>query len=154
MRRSFRCACSATMDRIYLARPPQSTQSIMKHYFPGKSMFPGTSILVDKKHGTILQPLYESARGAVYASEGCSLGEDAQEERPPQQALLHLRAALRLAQEMGEGLGRGTLLFGSLPRLSWICALLRPADVSDTPGPVESRPHGRAANWKLSSQLP
>jgi hypothetical protein len=57
---------------------------------------------------------YEDRCYAVHASEESSLGEDAQEERPACQALRRLRAALRLAQEMGEGLGRGALLLGSV----------------------------------------
>jgi len=58
---------------------------------------------------------YESAHDAVHAREGFHLGEDAQEERPACQALRRLRAPLRLAQEMGEGLGRGALLLGPVP---------------------------------------
>ena len=76
---------------------------------------------------------YEGARDAVHASEGSGLGEDAQEERFACQALRGLRAPLRLAQEMGEGLGRGALLLGSVsgwaglgrPRQTALPSLLR-----------------------------
>jgi len=43
-------------------------------------------------------------------------GKDAQEIRSAEQTLRHLRTAFRLAKDLGEGLGRGSLLFRPLPQ--------------------------------------
>src|SRR6476469_4849961 len=43
-------------------------------------------------------------------------GEDAQESRAAREDLRELRAPLRVAEEMGQGLGRGEILLGPLPR--------------------------------------
>jgi hypothetical protein len=43
-------------------------------------------------------------------------GEAAQEIRSSDQNLRNLRVAIRMAQEVGKGLGRGEILLGSLPQ--------------------------------------
>ena len=50
--------------------------------------------------------------------------ENAQEIGPSDQGLPGLRAPVRLAQEVGSGLGAGRLLLGSLPAVGQVMAVV------------------------------
>ena len=58
----------------------------------------------------------------------CGDGETSGEGEPAAKDLCGLRQTLRLAQEVGEGLGRGQVLFGKVPEA---------AEVISPCGPVE-----------------
>ena len=58
---------------------------------------------------------YDEGWSGARADPSSAHGPNDPEIRPSRQDLRHLRAAVRVAEEMGQGLGRGALLFGALP---------------------------------------